>query len=107
MSKNTPKSLSELIFRPGSALHDLAKQAETAMGLAAALRAGLPPEMSAELRSASLRDDGTLVVLASSPAWAARLRFERETLLARCHALHPQVRRVTVRVSGSAGAEPG
>ena len=56
---------------------------QATVDLAATLRAGLPPEMSAELRSASLHDDGTLVVMAASPAWAARLRFEGATLLAR------------------------
>ena len=101
MSQNSPKSLSELIFRPGSALNDLARQAQASMDLAAKLRAGLPPEMSAELRSASLHDDGTLVVMAASPAWAARLRFETQILLACCRELHPQVRRVAVRVSGA------
>ena len=104
MSEKTPKSLSELMFRPGSAINDLARRAEASLDLAAALRAGLPAEMSAELRSASLHADGTVVVMAASPAWAARLRFEGETLLARCRERHPQVRRIKVRVSGAAGS---
>ena len=105
MSEKIPKSLSELIFRPGSNIGDLARRAEATLELAAALRAGLPAEMSAELRSASLHDDGTLVVMAASPAWAARLRFEGETLLARCRELHPRARRIKIRVSGAAGPD--
>ncbi len=102
MSRNTPKSLSELIFRPGSALNDLARQAEATVDLAAALRASLPPATAAALRSATLRDDGTLIVMVGSSAWAARLRFEGETLLACCRKRHPGVKRVEVRVSAGA-----
>ena len=107
MSKNKPKSLSELIFRPGSALNDLARRAEASLDLAETLRAGLPREMSGELRSASLHDDGTLLVLAGSPAWAARLRFEGDALLARCRERHPQTKRIKVRVSGTSGTDSG
>ena len=49
--------------------------------LVSRLRAVLPPEEATSIVAANLRDDGTLVVLASSSAWAARLRFEERTLL--------------------------
>ena len=102
MSNKTPKSLSELIFRPGSAVNELARQAGATQDLAAALRKALAPELADNLRSASVRGDGTLVVLASTPAWAARLRFEADKLAELCSGTQPPVRRVKVRVSGEA-----
>jgi hypothetical protein len=100
MSKNPLRPLSEEILRPGSAINDLARRTEAMSELTAGLRAGLPPELAGSLRSAHVSDDGTLVVLASSSAWAARLRFEGPTLLVRCRASHPQVTRIKVRSSG-------
>jgi hypothetical protein len=102
MSHKTPKSLSELIFHPGSAVAGLAREAEAALGLADELRAGLGPDLAGGLAGARLRDDGTLVVLAASPAWAARLRFEAQALLLSCRERHPGAQRVEVRVSGPA-----
>ncbi len=101
MSRKSPKSLSELLFRPGSALGELARQAAATEDLAATLRASLAPELAVELRSAALRDDGTLVILASSPAWATRLRFEAEALLAKCRERNPGAARVRIRVAGA------
>ncbi len=92
--------IGDLLSRSDSGLGRLARRAEAAMDLAEALRACLPDGLGAELRAASLRDDGTLVVLASSPAWAARLRFESGTLLSRCREHHPAARTVEVRVAG-------
>ena len=103
MSKNAPKSLSELMFRSGSAVNDLARRAEASMDLAATLRAGLSPDLADALHGASLHEDGTVVVMAASPAWAARLRFEADTLLARCRERHPRAARLRVRVSDGRG----
>ena len=102
MSKKSPRSVSELLLRPDGALAELARQAAATEDLAAELRAALTPELAAELRSANLRADGTLVVLAGNASWATRLRFEEETLLARCRRLHPQATRVRIRVAGAA-----
>lgn len=102
MSDKSPKPLSELIFRPGSPVGELARRAAGTEDLAAALRSALGGGLAAELRSASLRDDGTLVVIAASPAWAARLRFEAPALLAKCREQHPAATRVRVRVAGTA-----
>ncbi len=101
MSEKSLKSLSDLLHRPTGPLADLARRAAGAEELAAALRASLGPELAAELRAAHLRPDGTLVILAASPAWAARLRFEAQALLARCRERHPQAARVRVRVAGA------
>jgi predicted nucleic acid-binding Zn ribbon protein len=91
-----------LIFRPGSAIAGLAREAEAATGLVDELRAALDPPLAEALAGARLREDGTLVVLAASSAWAARLRFEGERLLEGCRARHPEARRVEVRVRGPA-----
>lgn len=100
MSRKTPKSLSTLAFRPGGPLAALAGRAAATASLADQLRTGLPPALGRQLRSANLREDGTLVVLAASSAWAARLRFEADALLAAARRLTPAVTRVEVKVAG-------
>lgn len=51
-------------------------------GLVHKLQQCVGPDEGASIRAANVRDDGTLVVMVSSPAWAARLRFESDKLLA-------------------------
>ncbi|GMW06930.1 MAG: DciA family protein [Gammaproteobacteria bacterium] len=100
MSEKSLKSLSDLLQQPAGPFADLARKATATEELAATLRASLGPELAAELRAAHLRPDGTLVILAGSPAWASRLRFEAQGLLERCRERHPQAARVRVRVGG-------
>jgi hypothetical protein len=66
--------------------------------LAAAVREALPAELSAAVRSASIAEDGTLVVTTSSSLWANRLRFEADKMLAACRRLHPDAGRARIRV---------
>jgi hypothetical protein len=98
MSNNDLKSLSELVFDAEGPLHDLAIQAARRTDLTGYLRAGLSAELRDHLRAGNPRPDGTLVIMADSPAWAARLRFEGGLLLARCREVHPEVQRIKVRV---------
>ena len=49
--------------------------------LVSRIRTALPADEAASIVAANLRDDGTLVVLVSSPAWASRLRFESDALI--------------------------
>ena len=42
----------------------------------------LPDEYAGAIVAANLREDGDLVVIAASSAWASRLRYESDTLLA-------------------------
>ena len=63
-----------------------------------ALRARLPEAMATELLSVSVRD-GELVLLCSSPAWASRLRFESDALLAAARELGQVADRCRVRVT--------
>jgi hypothetical protein len=57
------------------------------------------PRKSAKSLSANVRDDGELVVLASSPAWAAKLRFEADSLMAAARQSGANVTSFKVRVS--------
>ena len=57
------------------------------------LAKALPEEYAGALVAANVRENGELVVIAASPAWANRLRYETETLLAAakepCHNTTP------------------
>ena len=64
----------------------------------AALQDALPPEAAGSVRAANIRDNGELVVLASSSAWAAKLRFETDTLIEAASATGAHVTSCTVRV---------
>ncbi len=68
---------------------------ELSDALARALPAGQAPGVVA----ANLRDDGELVVIAASPAWASRLRYEADTLLAAARALGLEAHTCRIRVS--------
>ena len=61
----------------------------------------LPEDCGGAIVAANLREDGDLVVIAASSAWASRLRYESDTLLAaaRDAGLNP----VTCRVRVSQG----
>ena len=99
MSSNKPKSLSDLLASQQGALSRLAAEASRRLELADHLRNTLDPAIGAQMTGCNLRDDGTLVVLTTSPEWAARLRFESTTLLSACRELHPGTTKVQVRVA--------
>lgn len=79
-------------------LRELVKRARAMTDLTAVLRAALPADSRPHLVAANLRDGGELVVVCSSPSWAARLRFENERLLAAARAAGAAASRVTVKV---------
>ena len=64
-----------------SGLDALLQQARDMDDLAQKLRSGLGPPLAGELRAVNLREGGELVVVCTSSGWAARMRFETETLL--------------------------
>jgi len=80
-----------------SRLDKIVQTAQSMQVLAEALRRDLPAELGREIESASLRD-GRLTVLASSPAFAPRLRFEADRLLASARAAGAKVETCNVRV---------
>lgn len=62
-------------------LEQLLRRAQMADRLTARLKAALAPDMACHLQAANMRTDGQLVVIADSPAWAARLRYESDRLI--------------------------
>ncbi len=67
--------------------------------LAAALAAALPADQAAGVVAANVRDDGELVVIAASPAWASRLRYETAALLEAARAAGIAASSCRIRVS--------
>lgn len=63
-----------------------------------ALRQTLPSPLREQVRFANLRND-RLVFLASSPAWATRLRLMQARILATAHAIGTSASSVTVKVA--------
>lgn len=80
-------------------LAHVVQRAQSMAELAGRLSAALPDELKAGIRAANIRDDGELIVIADSPAWAARLRFEGDKLLAAARAAGESVETISVRVS--------
>ena len=66
---------------PAGSLGKIIQTAQNMDLLTTALKNALEAEIAAELVAANLREDGELVIICASSAWASRLRFETETLL--------------------------
>jgi hypothetical protein len=90
---NGPKSLVEC-----GSFATLAKKANALEALDRALRQTLPSPLREQVRFANLRND-RLVFLASSPAWASRLRLMQTQILATAHAIGTCASSVTVKVA--------
>ncbi len=67
--------------------------------LTVALTRVLPPDERSSIIAANIRNDGELVVICRSSAWASRLRFETDTLLAAARAHGASVEHCTIRVA--------
>ena len=65
----------------GNTLEDLVQRAQDMDDLALRVRLCLDEPARESVAAANLRDDGELVVVCRSSAWAARLRFESERLI--------------------------
>jgi hypothetical protein len=65
----------------GDRLGKLVERSRNMVNIAHILRSSLPADVAPHLLAANLRDPGELVLICSSPSWAARLRFESEGLL--------------------------
>jgi hypothetical protein len=79
----TAKKL-ENMLRPGvgGSLEKIIQIAQDMDTLTDALKGGLPTELAEHVIAANIKADKELVVICSSSAWASRLRFESEVLLA-------------------------
>lgn len=92
--------LDQLLGSPSrQGLDDLVRQAREMSGLTERLRSALPAGIRPHLVAANLRDGGELVLLCRSPAWAARLRYERDALLDAVRGAGADVSRVSIRVA--------
>ena len=65
----------------GGTLDKIIQRAKNMDALTMALQAGLPPEAGQNLLAANLRENGELVLICTSSAWASRLRFESDELM--------------------------
>ena len=63
-------------------LEKLIQTAQNMDSLTTALKAAVDPDIGENLLAANVREDGALVVICSSSAWASRARFESDALLA-------------------------
>jgi hypothetical protein len=93
------KSLEKLLNpNDDGGLGEIIRHARDMGDLVQILQKALPAEQATAIAAANIRDDGELVVLASSSAWAARLRFETDPLLAAAQTRDPKVVKCTIRV---------
>lgn len=92
-TRRGPKPLVEC-----GAFASLAAKAGELDALDRALRQTLPTPLREQVRFAQLRN-GRLVFLASSPAWAARLRLMQTQILATARAIGTCASSVTVKVA--------
>ncbi len=65
----------------GGTLDKIIQRAQQMDELTTALRAELPADAGENLIVANLREDGELVLVCASSAWASRLRFESDKLM--------------------------
>lgn len=90
---NGPKPLADC-----GSFATLARKADALEALDRALRQTLPSPLREQVRFANLRND-RLVFLASSPAWASRLRLMQTQILATARAIGTCASSVTVKVA--------
>ena len=79
MSSNKLKNL--LNPSAGGDLGELISRARQMGELTEILASALPESERNSIVAANVREDGELVVICASSAWASRLRYETETLL--------------------------
>jgi hypothetical protein len=99
MSKRKAKSLSELIGGKSSPLGNLASNALLRETLGDYLRNHLPADLADGFLHCNLQDETTLIVIATSPEWASRLRFENNHFIRLCAAQGTKIDSVKVKVS--------
>ncbi len=86
---------------PDGSLGNIVRIARNMDRLTLALRASVAPDLAENLVAAATRDDQELVLVGSSSAWAARLRYESEAFLETARNNGLQVRRCRVIVQSS------
>jgi hypothetical protein len=66
----------------GGSLDKIIQRAQNMDTLTTALRGELPADAGQNLVAANLRENGELILICTTSAWASRLRFESEKLVA-------------------------
>jgi hypothetical protein len=99
MSKETAKSLAELIGTGDSSLGNLAGEARRRSTLSEHLRKGLADPLGTNLLHCNINSRNTITLLAASPEWAARLRYEAPAILELARQIEPEVMQIKVRVA--------
>jgi len=95
-----PKRLEDLLnANADRGLGEIVGRARELDDLVDALKRIFPEQHANGIRAANIREDGELVVLAASPAWAARLRFEADRLVSAARETGATVTGCKVRVS--------
>lgn len=90
----------------GSALEKIVQRAQNMHDLTSALRAVLADEAQSSLLAANLRENGELVLICSSSAWAARLRFETDRLIEAARLTGAEVLKCKVKVGACPDGRP-
>jgi hypothetical protein len=94
------KKLSDLLkASKNGELGEILERAEAIGTLTTTLSSALPDELSGSLVAANVGPSGLLVVVARSPAFAARLRFEETSLIRAARESGESVTSLKVRVS--------
>lgn len=107
MSTRTPRSIAQILDQVGSSdLRALSAQSRRAADLERRILACLAGELAAACRVGGI-SDGCVRLIAGTPAWAARLRFEAPRLLKSLHAHGMnEVRKLQVRIAPPAAPRP-
>jgi len=93
------KSLAELIGSNNTEFANLADEARLRADLGDYLRKNIDPSLAGGIAHCNIRNDDTLIVIATSPEWASRLRFEAQQFIDLCRKRDILIRTVKVRVS--------
>jgi hypothetical protein len=100
-----PRSLTDLLARPSSPLTTLQRRARAAGDWLTFVQAVAPAHLAPHVTSAVERGH-ILTIYVASAAWAARLKFTAETLLAQARGEDPDLQAVRVKVMPQARGRP-
>ena len=92
------KSLAELIGSSDTGFANLADAAQLRANLSDYLRNNIDKSLTGGFVHCNIRDGNTLIIIASSPEWASRLRFEAQQFIDLCRKQEVLVETVKVRV---------
>ncbi len=94
-----PKRLDNLLnANDGGDLGRIIRRAREMGELVQVLQASLPAEAAPGIIAANIRGDGELIVLAASSAWAAKLRFQADLMIAAARQTGAEIHSCKVRV---------